>query len=111
MFIPCTSFSFLCIFSKQRIPNSKFCTLLENWGAKKESRIFLGAVAPWPRRIATEGAATIAIRPQINEISKLPQNISYVYEFEKQFNGHIFMKKPWCALLGIKRLDIISKNE
>ena len=35
MFIPCTSFSFASIFSKQYNRNSQFCTLLEKWGTKK----------------------------------------------------------------------------
>ena len=46
MFIPCTSFSFAGIFSKQYIRNSKFCTLLDKWGPAKGPRKFLGAVPP-----------------------------------------------------------------
>ena len=38
MFIPCTSFSFARIFSKQSLRNSKFCTFLEKWGANEGTK-------------------------------------------------------------------------
>ena len=57
MFIPFTSFSFAGIFSKQYIRNSKFCTLLEKWGADEGAKKISEGVAP--RRTAIEVDCTI----------------------------------------------------
>ena len=59
MFIPCTSFSFASIFSKQYSRNSKFCTLLEQWGCqRKDQENFWWVVAPLAPRRTTTGRET-----------------------------------------------------
>ena len=45
MFTPCTSFSFARVFSKHYTQNSKFCTLLEKWGANEGIKKISGG--PW----------------------------------------------------------------